>query len=82
MTGQAGVGLASLIVLLAAVVTIFTSLSMSAICTNGIVRGGELGDRSGGGRASLSHSTVSRCRYHYYVTIYVSDMYKWNSKRR
>ena len=42
MTGQAGVGLASLIVLLAAVVTIITSLSMSAICTNGIVRGGEL----------------------------------------
>ena len=42
MTGQAGVGLASLIVLLAAVVTIITSLSMSAICTNGIGRGGEL----------------------------------------
>ena len=41
-----------------------------------------LGDGSGGGRASLSHSTVSRCRHHYYFTIYVSNMYKWNSKRR
>ena len=41
VTGQAGIGLGSLIVLLATVVTVITSLSMSAICTNGIVRGGE-----------------------------------------
>ena len=47
-----------------------------------LVIGGELGDRSGGDRASHFHSTVSRCRYHYYVVIYVSNMYKWNSKRR
>ena len=38
--GQAGIGLASLIILLSAVVTIITTLSMSAICTNGEVKGG------------------------------------------
>lgn len=40
MTGQAGIGLASVIVLLSAVVTIITTASMSAICTNGEVKGG------------------------------------------
>lgn len=42
MTGQAGTGLASLVILLSSVVTVITSLSMSAICTNGIVKGGKL----------------------------------------
>ncbi|XP_053405857.1 solute carrier family 12 member 3-like isoform X2 [Mercenaria mercenaria] len=40
VTGQAGTGLATLVVLLSTVVTVITSLSMSAICTNGIVKGG------------------------------------------
>ncbi|XP_069138674.1 solute carrier family 12 member 2-like isoform X2 [Argopecten irradians] len=40
VVGQSGVGMATLIILLSAVVTTLTSLSMSAICTNGEVRGG------------------------------------------
>ncbi|KAL4227820.1 hypothetical protein ACF0H5_013257 [Mactra antiquata] len=40
VTGQAGIGLATLVILLSSVVTVITSLSMSAICTNGIVKGG------------------------------------------
>eukprot|EP01135_Chromosphaera_perkinsii_P003347 Nk52_evm47s240 gene=Nk52_evmTU47s240 len=40
VVGQAGIGLASVIILLSAVVTVITTLSMSAICTNGEVRGG------------------------------------------
>jgi len=40
VVGQAGIGLASLVILLATVVTTLTALSMSAICTNGQVRGG------------------------------------------
>nr|XP_042902240.1 solute carrier family 12 member 1-like [Parasteatoda tepidariorum] len=40
MTGQCGIILATLIVLLSTVVTVITTLSMSAICTNGDVRGG------------------------------------------
>lgn len=40
MTGQCGIGLAIVIVLLSTVVTVITTLSMSAICTNGDVRGG------------------------------------------
>ena len=40
VTGQTGVGLASVIILLSAVVTVITTLSMSAICTNGEVKGG------------------------------------------
>lgn len=40
VTGQAGIGLASLIILLSTVVTVITTLSMSAICTNGEVKGG------------------------------------------
>ncbi|TWW67808.1 Solute carrier family 12 member 1 [Takifugu flavidus] len=38
--GQAGWGLGIVIILLSCVVTTITCLSMSAICTNGIVRGG------------------------------------------
>nr|XP_055030947.1 solute carrier family 12 member 1 [Misgurnus anguillicaudatus] len=38
--GQAGIGLGIVVVLLSIVVTSVTCLSMSAICTNGIVRGG------------------------------------------
>ena len=38
--GQAGIGLAVTIILLSAAVTIITTLSMSAICTNGEVKGG------------------------------------------
>ncbi|CAF2933854.1 unnamed protein product [Rotaria sp. Silwood2] len=40
VAGQAGIGLACLIVIISTVVTVLTSLSMSAICTNGEVRGG------------------------------------------
>ncbi|XP_069622125.1 solute carrier family 12 member 1 isoform X2 [Ranitomeya imitator] len=38
--GQAGIGLGFVIIGLSVVVTTLTGLSMSAICTNGIVRGG------------------------------------------
>ncbi|CAF1426398.1 unnamed protein product [Rotaria magnacalcarata] len=40
VAGQAGIGLACVIVLISTVVTVVTSLSMSAICTNGEVKGG------------------------------------------
>lgn len=40
VTGQAGIGLACLIILISTIVTVVTSLSMSAICTNGEVKGG------------------------------------------
>ncbi|KAK7489742.1 hypothetical protein BaRGS_00019137 [Batillaria attramentaria] len=40
ITGQAGVGLATVIILLSSVVTTLTTMSMAAICTNGEVRGG------------------------------------------
>ena len=40
MVGQAGIGLAAVIILLSGVVTVITTLSMSAICTNGEVKGG------------------------------------------
>ncbi|XP_077514331.1 sodium chloride cotransporter 69 [Amblyomma americanum] len=40
VVGQAGIGLGSGIVILASIVTMLTTLSMSAICTNGEVRGG------------------------------------------
>ncbi|KAJ8303977.1 hypothetical protein KUTeg_017560 [Tegillarca granosa] len=40
VTGQAGIGLASVVVLLSAFVTTITTMSMSAICTNGEVQGG------------------------------------------
>ncbi|XP_062404842.1 solute carrier family 12 member 1 [Sardina pilchardus] len=38
--GQAGAGLGVAVILLSMVVTVVTCLSMSAICTNGVVRGG------------------------------------------
>lgn len=38
--GQAGIGLATLIILLSAVVATITALSMAAISTNGQVKGG------------------------------------------
>jgi len=40
VTGQAGVGLTTVIILLSVIVTLITSVSMSAICTNGEVKGG------------------------------------------
>ncbi|CAF2861873.1 unnamed protein product [Rotaria sp. Silwood2] len=40
VTGQAGIGLASVIVITSTAVTVLTALSMSAICTNGEVKGG------------------------------------------
>ncbi|UYV78148.1 SLC12A1 [Cordylochernes scorpioides] len=40
MVGHAGVGLSVLIVLLSTVITVITTLSMSAICTNGKIAGG------------------------------------------
>uniref|UniRef100_A0A914X1C2 Solute carrier family 12 member 3 n=1 Tax=Plectus sambesii TaxID=2011161 RepID=A0A914X1C2_9BILA len=40
VTGQAGIGLGSAIVLLASVVTTITTISLCAICTNGEVKGG------------------------------------------
>lgn len=41
VAGQAGIGLGSIIVLLATLVTVLTSLSMCAIATNGEVKGGK-----------------------------------------
>ena len=41
VVGQAGIALASLIVIMSAVVTTLTTLSLSAVCTNGEVKGGE-----------------------------------------
>ncbi|XP_075064081.1 solute carrier family 12 member 1 [Mixophyes fleayi] len=40
IVGQAGIGLGVILICLSVVVTTLTGLSMSAICTNGIVRGG------------------------------------------
>lgn len=40
VVGQAGIGLSAVVVLLATSVTTITALSMSAICTNGQVKGG------------------------------------------
>lgn len=40
VVGQAGLGLATLIILIATIVTFITALSASAICTNGEVKGG------------------------------------------
>ncbi|XP_044179278.1 solute carrier family 12 member 2-like [Acropora millepora] len=40
VVGHAGIGLASVIILLSAVVTTLTTLSMSAVCTNGEIKGG------------------------------------------
>ncbi|KAM4747698.1 solute carrier family 12 member 1 isoform 1-T1 [Rhinophrynus dorsalis] len=40
IVGQAGIGLGVVVICLSVVVTTLTGLSMSAICTNGVVRGG------------------------------------------
>ncbi|CAF1118554.1 unnamed protein product [Adineta ricciae] len=40
VTGQAGIGLACVIVIVSTAVTVITAISMSAICTNGEVKGG------------------------------------------
>ncbi|XP_041034349.1 solute carrier family 12 member 1 isoform X2 [Carcharodon carcharias] len=40
IVGQAGIGLGVIIICLSTVVTVVTGISMSAICTNGVVRGG------------------------------------------
>ncbi len=40
LVGQAGIGLMTLIIILATVVTLSTTLSMSAICTNGEIKAG------------------------------------------
>ncbi|KAJ8303922.1 hypothetical protein KUTeg_017505 [Tegillarca granosa] len=40
VVGQSGILFATLIILLSTVVTILTTMSMSAICTNGLVKGG------------------------------------------
>ncbi|KAK2161002.1 hypothetical protein NP493_1612g00003, partial [Ridgeia piscesae] len=50
VVGQAGIALTSLVILLSAIVTMITALSMSAICTNGQVKGGEWSDRVVGGK--------------------------------
>ena len=41
VVGHAGIGLASVIILLSAMVTTLTTLSMSAVCTNGEIKGGD-----------------------------------------
>uniref|UniRef100_A0A8C8SI35 Solute carrier family 12 member 1 n=1 Tax=Pelusios castaneus TaxID=367368 RepID=A0A8C8SI35_9SAUR len=40
IVGQAGIGLGIVVIMLSVVVTTLTGISMSAICTNGVVRGG------------------------------------------
>ena len=40
VAGQAGIAWSTVIIVLSAVVTMFTTLSMSAVCTNGEVKGG------------------------------------------
>lgn len=40
VAAQAGIGLGAMVIILATAVTTITSISMSAICTNGEVRGG------------------------------------------
>jgi len=41
MTGEVGIILAGLIIALSTVVTVLTTVSMCAICTNGEVKGGQ-----------------------------------------
>ena len=41
VVGQAGIGEGALIICLANVVTIVTTISMSAVCTNGQIKGGK-----------------------------------------
>ena len=40
VVGQSGIGFASLIILLSTLVTLLTTMSMSAIATNGEIKGG------------------------------------------
>jgi hypothetical protein len=40
VVGQAGIAFSTVIILLSAFVTTLTSISMSAICTNGQIKGG------------------------------------------
>ena len=40
VVGQAGIGFASVIILLSTLVTLLTTMSMSAIATNGEIKGG------------------------------------------
>lgn len=69
VTGQAGIGLACVIVMISTAVTVLTALSMSAICTNGEVKGGgtyylisrSLGPEFGGA-IGLIFSFASRSR--------------------
>ncbi len=71
MTGQAGIGLASLVILLSTVVTVITTLSMSAICTNGEVKGGGayyLISRSLGPEFGMSHDS---CVIYMYVVMVI-----------
>jgi solute carrier family 12 sodium/potassium/chloride transporter 2 len=79
VTGQAGIGLACVIILISTVVTVLTSLSMSAICTNGEVKGGgtyylisrSLGPEFGGA-IGLIFSFVSKHRYDIFVRFLLS----------
>lgn len=45
VVAQSGIGIATVIILLAGTVTTLTALSMSAICTNGEIKGGILSFR-------------------------------------
>ena len=40
VVGQSGIGWSTAIILLSALVTVVTTMSMSAVCTNGEVKGG------------------------------------------
>lgn len=40
VVGQSGIGWSTVIIMLSALVTVVTTLSMSAVCTNGEVKGG------------------------------------------
>ncbi len=77
VVGQCGVALASVVILLAGSVTFITTLSTSAICTNGEVKGGgayylisrSLGPEFGGaiGRPDLIRITDSLLIYATYL---------------
>ena len=85
VVGQAGIALASLIVIMSAVVTTLTTLSLSAVCTNGEVKGGEWLSYCGMmhriiiGTDLSQHSTVQYSAP-YYLPIYaiIIDQSEWN----